>query len=246
MLRRLALLVVTISSFAVGAAIPSGASVPGLAFTDTGCEGHSDSVARLYTAGLGREPEALGFEYWMSEYTSGRRDLLSMADFFVAGPEFDAKFGSLNQLGVINQMYENVLDRPADDGGLTYWNQRMDDGLTRGELLMSFSESPENITRSGTADPVLGPYNSGLGRAWDCFAESDEPAPAGPALPEDDVDPAGPELPVDNGNPGNIKNCKHFSTQEEAQTWFDFYFPKYGDVSNLDGDDDGVPCESLP
>ena len=47
-------------------------------------------------------------------------------------------------------------------------------------------------------------------------------------------------------NPGNSKNCSDFSTYTEAKTWFDTYFPHYGDVAKLDGDNDGEPCESLP
>lgn len=47
-------------------------------------------------------------------------------------------------------------------------------------------------------------------------------------------------------NPGNTKNCSDFATYVEAKTWFDRYFPAYGDVAKLDGDGDGEPCESLP
>ena len=47
-------------------------------------------------------------------------------------------------------------------------------------------------------------------------------------------------------NPGDSKNCGDFSTQAEAQEWFDTYFPPYGDVARLDRDRDGVACESLP
>ena len=47
-------------------------------------------------------------------------------------------------------------------------------------------------------------------------------------------------------NPGNSKNCSDFSTQAEAQEWFDTYFPHYGDVARLDRDGDGEACESLP
>ena len=47
-------------------------------------------------------------------------------------------------------------------------------------------------------------------------------------------------------NPGNSKNCGDFSTWLEAQAWFDTYFPYYGDVGRLDGNNDGVACESLP
>ena len=47
-------------------------------------------------------------------------------------------------------------------------------------------------------------------------------------------------------NPGNTKNCSDFSTYSAAKAWFDTYFPYYGDVARLDGDNDGEPCESLP
>ena len=47
-------------------------------------------------------------------------------------------------------------------------------------------------------------------------------------------------------NPGNTKNCSDFSTYPAAKAWFDTYFPYYGDVARLDGDNDGEPCESLP
>ena len=47
-------------------------------------------------------------------------------------------------------------------------------------------------------------------------------------------------------NPGDTKNCSDFETYQEAKTWFDIYFPYYGDVAGLDGDGDEEPCESLP
>ena len=36
------------------------------------------------------------------------------------------------------------------------------------------------------------------------------------------------------------------ATYAEAKTWFDTYFPYYGDVAGLDGNNDGIPCQSLP
>ncbi len=52
---------------------------------------------RLYTAGLGREPERDGFDFWMNEYTSGRWSFPAMAAFFVESPEFSASYGTLDQ-----------------------------------------------------------------------------------------------------------------------------------------------------
>jgi putative cell wall-binding protein/beta-lactamase superfamily II metal-dependent hydrolase len=47
-------------------------------------------------------------------------------------------------------------------------------------------------------------------------------------------------------NPGDSKNCGDFATWREAQDWFEYYYPHYGDVANLDADGDQVACESLP
>jgi hypothetical protein len=47
-------------------------------------------------------------------------------------------------------------------------------------------------------------------------------------------------------NPGDTVNCSDFATHAEAQEWHDFYFPYYGDIANLDGDANGIACESLP
>jgi hypothetical protein len=58
-----------------------------------------------------------------------------------------------------------------------------------------------------------------------------------------------PTRPTPTGvpaNPGNAVNCGDFSTWAAANDWFATYFPYYGDVAQLDGDNDGIPCESLP
>ncbi|WP_262406023.1 excalibur calcium-binding domain-containing protein [Protaetiibacter sp. SSC-01] len=47
-------------------------------------------------------------------------------------------------------------------------------------------------------------------------------------------------------NPGNSKNCTDFRTWAEADAWYRYYFPYYGDIAQLDADDDGIVCESLP
>lgn len=41
-------------------------------------------------------------------------------------------------------------------------------------------------------------------------------------------------------------NCSDFSTQPEAQAFYDKAGGVKGDVNGLDGNNDGVPCESLP
>lgn len=71
-----------------------------------------------------------------------------------------------------------------------------------------------------------------------------EPAPA-PA-PTSSPSPSPSPTTTTPANPGDTKNCSDFSTQREAQSWFDYYYPHYGDVARLDADGDLIACESLP
>lgn len=163
----LVIVMAVIAVLAPGAA-PVEASLPGKPFTQTQCEGYSDSVVRLYSAGLGRDPEQNGFDFWINEYTSGRWSFSEMAAFFVTSPEFNASYGALDQDGFIRQIYRNVLGREGEAGGVAYWNSQMTAGVSRATVLMRFAESPENIAGTGTAQPTLGEFNEGRTGSWRC------------------------------------------------------------------------------
>ncbi|MEZ0447803.1 DUF1524 domain-containing protein [Cellulomonas sp. ICMP 17802] len=55
--------------------------------------------------------------------------------------------------------------------------------------------------------------------------------------------PSGPTAPA---NPGDVRNCGDFGTWADANSWFWTYYPYYGDVARLDGDNDLIPCQALP
>ncbi len=168
-IRRTLLLVVVLGTMALHTPSPAGAEVPGKPFTSTECESYSDSVARLYTAGLGRQPEQGGFDYWITEYSLGNWTFPGMAQFFVDSAEFERSYGALTQDGFIRQLYRNVLGREGESGGVTFWNQQMSTGMSRATVLTRFAESPENITNSGTVQPALGPFNDGrVPGPWRC------------------------------------------------------------------------------
>jgi hypothetical protein len=52
-----------------------------------------------------------------------------------------------------------------------------------------------------------------------------------------------PSIPT---NPGDVKGCSDFDTYEEALSWYETYYPYYGDVAKLDRKNKGVPCSGLP
>jgi hypothetical protein len=41
-------------------------------------------------------------------------------------------------------------------------------------------------------------------------------------------------------------DCSDFDTWEDAQYWYQWYLPHYGDVAFLDEDLDLIACETLP
>ncbi len=272
-MKRMAAAIIVVLALVTAGPGNAGASVPGKEFTETGCEQYSDSVARLYTAGLGRQPERGGFEFWMTEYTAGHRNLPQMASFFTQSDEFNKSYGALSQDGFVRQLYRNVLGREGESGGVAFWNGQMSLGMDRGTVLLRFAESRENIASSGTTEPALGPFNVGLPGPWTCIPvaplgpvqPAPEPAPPAPlpvapvpepVAPAPDPVPPTPEPivptpppeepPPPLTNPGDSKNCSDFSTHAQAQAWFDKYFAAFGDVARLDADKDGRACESLP
>ena len=51
------------------------------------------------------------------------------------------------------------------------------------------------------------------------------------------------QIPI--ANPGDAVNCNQFTTWNEAWQWF-WKYRRWGDPAGLDGNGDGIPCESLP
>lgn len=136
--------------------------------TATGCEPYSDSIARLYAAAFDRQPDRGGFRYWLDLYTDGDVTLPAMAGYFASSDEFVLTYGSLDNNQFVRQLYRNILGREGEADGVAYWLERMSAGDSRGTILLRFAESTENINRTGTVMPALGPFNDGVRGGFDC------------------------------------------------------------------------------
>jgi hypothetical protein len=53
-------------------------------------------------------------------------------------PEFRDKYGSLDNRAFLTRVYQNVLNREPDQGGLLDWLSYLESGRTRGEFLRDF------------------------------------------------------------------------------------------------------------
>jgi hypothetical protein len=112
-------------------------------------------VTRLYAAYFGRLPDKSGLEYWAGKLRSGT-SLSKLSATFAASSEFQRKYGSLSNRQFVLLIYQNVLKRSADQAGVDYWTRKLDGGTSRGVVMTNFSESSENVRKTGpTVDTVL-------------------------------------------------------------------------------------------
>lgn len=102
----------------------------------------SDDVYRLYQATLDRVPDLTGFLNWTERLATGM-SFEEVADMFVRSPEFTATYADLENAGFVELLYQNVLDRAGDATGLANWTGRLEDGMTRAQVVEGFSQSPE-------------------------------------------------------------------------------------------------------
>ena len=110
-------------------------------------------VARLYTAYFDRSPDDAGARYWNTIYARGGLSLAGISDAFAGSAEFANRYQVVDNRRFVRLVYNNVMGREPDAKGWGYWANQLNRGsLTRGELMIQFSESTE--FRSRTAAEV--------------------------------------------------------------------------------------------
>ncbi len=131
-------------------------SIERLTFLDgsrvTGVNDAAAQVYRLYLATLDRGPDSGGLSYWTGLLDKGAANLQAVANSLVTSGEFTSTYGAVNNTQFVTLLYNNVLDRAPDSGGLSYWTGQLSAGLARSQVVLSFSESQENV--SSTAGPI--------------------------------------------------------------------------------------------
>ena len=106
------------------------------------------AVVRLYNAALDRGPEQAGLNFYITALQTGG-SLSTLANDFLASPEFQARFGTnLSNEQYIDRLYENVLDRDPSAGETQFYVDAINTGTSRAQLLVNFSESPENQAKT--------------------------------------------------------------------------------------------------
>jgi Ca2+-binding RTX toxin-like protein len=105
--------------------------------------GAAGQAYRLYQAAFNRTPDVAGLGYQMNAIDHGM-GLSQVAANFIASPEFQRTYGTLDNSAFVTQLYANVLHRLPDSGGLAFHVANLARGVARADVLIGFSESPEN------------------------------------------------------------------------------------------------------
>lgn len=107
-------------------------------------DGSAGKAFRLYQSAFDRAPDLDGLGYWIAQFDRGAT-LNAVAGGFIHSAEYTARYGAnSSDNDFVTALYSNVLHRLPDQGGADYWNARLHDGADRAEVLVAFSESPEN------------------------------------------------------------------------------------------------------
>ena len=75
--------------------------------------------------------------------------LVDVSDTFAGSPEFNLRYGALDNAAFVALVYKNVLNRAPDAAGLQASVDFLGRGARRGEVMLGFSESPEFKAKSG-------------------------------------------------------------------------------------------------
>ncbi|MEZ5342140.1 MAG: DUF4214 domain-containing protein [Acidimicrobiales bacterium] len=110
--------------------------------------GPREPIIRLYLAYFNRAPDAGGFDYWTNLYVQKRINLIEASYYFSTSPEFAQTYGNLSDGQFVVLVYNNVLGRTPDLGGYNHWVTQLSRGLSRSQLMVEFSESPEFLRSS--------------------------------------------------------------------------------------------------
>jgi hypothetical protein len=99
---------------------------------------------RLYRAAFGRTPDSGGLAFWCGVLDSGTT-LFEVATGFINSAEFVDLYGAApTNSEYAARLYANVLRRAPDAGGIAWWIDRLNEGASKAEVLIGFSESAEN------------------------------------------------------------------------------------------------------
>ncbi len=104
-------------------------------------EGIYDFVERSYSYSLGRDGDEAGVEYWVQRIVENMSEPQDVAKFFFLSAEYVEK--NTSNKDYVKALYLTFVDREADASGLSFWDELLQNGTTREQVLEGFAYSEE-------------------------------------------------------------------------------------------------------
>ncbi len=121
-------------------------------------------IVRLYLGYFNRIPDHDGLFGWVAALRKGIA-LDAISSGFAASAEFQLTYGALSDSDFVTLVYKNVLNRLPDETGFNGWLARLRGGLSRGSLMLGFTESEEYQAQTRSNVFVIMMYEGMLRRA---------------------------------------------------------------------------------
>ena len=80
------------------------------------------------------QPDPAGLAFWVDRCNRRISSLVDVSDAFAGSPEFNLRYGALDNPAFVTLVYKNVLDRAPDAGGLQASVDFLGRGARRGEV----------------------------------------------------------------------------------------------------------------
>lgn len=100
-----------------------------------------DSIVGLYVAYYNRAPDQGGVDFWMDQAArnGNASALLSISEGFSNHPQFMEDYPATDTTEqFVTKIYNNILNRSPDAGGLAYWVEQINGGLPKTEFIVTY------------------------------------------------------------------------------------------------------------
>jgi hypothetical protein len=125
--------------------------------TSTEFQQDVDPMVRLYFAVFGRIPDVPGLSFWAGAMHAGLT-AQQLGAGFAGGSEFQALYGALDDGAFLDKLYQIAFQRTPDAAGKAYYLEQMSHGLSRSDIVVDFSNSPELRDTMGATVKVAEQY----------------------------------------------------------------------------------------
>tara|TARA_R110001599_G_scaffold353766_1_gene597008 strand:+ start:3851 stop:4927 length:1077 start_codon:yes stop_codon:yes gene_type:complete len=110
---------------------------------------YTNQIQKFYIAYYGRPADPEGLAYWVTQLEQNGGNLTAILEAFGTSAEYENRFGTLSPQEQINNLYQQIFGRDADDVGLAFYTgmlERGDSSITDLALDITNGALGEDVT----------------------------------------------------------------------------------------------------